>query len=228
MTDSHCHAAGAGARHFLCAAGPDDWSALTLHAPGDAVFYGIHPWFAAAATEADFVRLRELLRADPAAGVGEIGLDRMRLREIPPVMDAVFARQLDLAAELERPVQVHGAKCWGRAVAACARYAGRIPAFLFHAFSRSAGLIPEMVRLGGYISVGPALLNDHAVNYRELVRALPLERLLVESDRTPENPGVERVDSLVETLAVLHARPVAELGEILEANAARFLSGGAR
>ena len=224
MTDAHCHATGSGSRHFLCAVHPGDWERLLALDFDGRVFLGIHPWAAESATDADLVRLRDLLAAHPRTGVGEIGLDRMRARDIPPKAEDVFRRQLELAAEFRRPVQLHGAKCWGRVVAACAPYAGRIPAFVFHAFSRSGGLLDEMMRLGGYVTAGPALLNDHAVNYRELLRQVPADRLLVESDRTEGAEAIPSVEPLVDALAGLRGVPQAEMAACLAANANRLES----
>ena len=98
---------------------------------------------------------------------------------------------------------------------------GKKPAFLFHGFSRSDGLIPDIVRLGGFISVGPAVLNDHAVNYRELVKKIPMDRLLVETDRT-DGAGVSIYDVLART-AELRGISAAELERITDANADAFM-----
>ena len=79
--------------------------------------------------------------------------------------------------------------------------------------------------MNGYISVGPAVLNDHAVNYRELVKKIPLDRLLVETDRTPENaaecPSVREVAAEV---AKLRGMSTGELERITDQNAERFLN----
>ena len=97
------------------------------------------------------------------------------------------------------------------------------PPLLFHGFSRSDGLIPDIVALNGYISVGPAVLNDHAVNYRELVKKIPIERLLLETDRTPENaaecPSVREVAAEV---AKLRGLSLSELEALTDRNAGRF------
>ena len=168
--------------------------------------------------------LRSRLAADSSLGVGEIGLDRLQTREIPAAMREAFEAQLRLAAEFSRPVVLHGAKCWGQVVEACRRFAGKIPTFLFHGFSRSGGLIPEIVRINGFMSVGPAVLNDHAVNYRELVKAIPSDRLLVESDATAENmEDVPRVAEVAAKVAEIRGTGLDELVGVLEANSDRFL-----
>ena len=234
MTDAHCHVS--------CG----DLSVRELLIGRD--FFGIHPWETLDETtgtsralvpdvpvvpDVSFLAaLRSKLLANPKAGVGEIGLDRLKVRDIPPLMREVFESQLALALELRRPVVLHGAKCWGQVVAAVKRMiggglamGGKRQAFLFHGFSRSDGLIPEIVELNGFISVGPAVLNDYAVNYRELVKKIPLDRLLVETDavvgaRVPTRPHIR--DVLVKTADILNLS-AAELEKTTDENADRFL-----
>ena len=141
-----------------------------------------------------------MLGTDPSLGVGEIGLDRLKDKTITPIQREAFTAQLELAAEMGRPVALHGAKCWGEVVKAICPYAGRIPAFLFHGFSRSDGLLPDIVEVNGFIGVGKAVLNDHAVNYRELVKKIPLDRLLIETDGE-DLPDDDRSAILAETFA---------------------------
>ena len=187
-------------------------------------FYGLHPWQVQPLGEAALLPLQEKLSSDPHAGVGEIGLDRLKVKTIPSAQRAAFAAQLEVAAELHRPVVLHGAKCWGEVVAACRPYPGRIPSFLFHGFSRSGGLLPDIVALNGFLGVGAALLNDHAVNYRALVKEIPLERLLVETDADygRDDNSAELVATLSK-LAELRGMDVAALEAAVDANAARFV-----
>ena len=169
--------------------------------------------------------------------MGEIGLDRLKEKTISPAQRAAFAAQLEVAAEFARPVVLHGAKCWGEVVAACRPYAGRIPAFLFHGFSRSGGLLPDIAALNGFVGVGAALLNDHAVNYRELVREVPIERVLVETDADYGRAGARpspcgslgqagarpSPEEIVRKLAELRGVEPAALEAAVDANAARFV-----
>lgn len=146
-------------------------------------FVGVHPWAVEAAyAEAQVTRMSEELERDIRMGVGEIGLDRLRTKSVTPAQRLLFTAQLEIAADLHRPVVLHGARCWGEVVDVVKPFAGSIPSFLFHGFSRSGGLIPEIIALNGFMSVGKAILNDHAVNYRKLISGLPQDRLLVETD----------------------------------------------
>ena len=216
MTDAHCHVS--------CG----DPSVRELLVGRD--FLGVHPWETLEECKVESVKckveeeLRSKLLANPKAGVGEIGLDRLKSRDIPPLMREVFEAQLALALELHRPVVLHGAKCWGQVVTTVCRHLSHspTPSFLFHGFSRSDGLIPEIVKLNGFISVGPAVLNDHAVNYRELVKKIPLDRLLVETDRTASSDSPSISDVLAKTANILNLS-TAELERITDENADRFL-----
>ena len=219
MTDAHFHRNGFDT--FLVSNGHE------------VAFHGLHPWQSAACADipAALAGIRARLEADPRAGVGEIGLDRLKTKAVPDAQRVLFAAQLALAAERRRPVVLHGAKCWGEVVAACRPHAGRIPAFLFHGFSRSAGLLPQIFALNGFVSVGPALLNDHAVNYRELVKKIPLDRLLVETDRTeetgetgvsPASPARTLIGDVLAKTAELRGISAAELERITDENSERF------
>lgn len=217
MTDAHCHIVRGETRHLLCEplsgeAGPDD-----------VVFYGTHPWYLDG-FDADALRAR--LAANPRAGVGEIGLDRLKDKTVSPRMREIFETQVRLAVEFGRPVVLHGAKCWGDVVKTLQRLdpGRKIPACLFHGFSRSGGLLPDIVKLNGFISIGPALLNDHAINYRELAKAIPLDRLLVESDATAENTTeLPPVKEIAAKLAELRGLAPDALERILEQNLEGFL-----
>lgn len=206
MTDAHAHVIVGAARHFLV--GRD--------------FFGTHPWDA---EKYDAEALEKKLIENPEAGVGEIGLDRLKSKNISEMMRFAFESQLKLAAKYRRPVVLHGAKCWGQVVKAisdkCKVISGGIPSFLCHGFSRSDGLIPEIEKLGGFISVGPAVLNDHAVNYREMVKKIPSSILLLETDRTnEEGPTIEEVAAKT---AELRALSLEELETLTDNNARRFL-----
>lgn len=228
MTDAHCHVTGGdpSVREFLI--GRD--------------FIGVHPWEVRALGPEDVRRKTEDLKSRlassvscpvaPFLGVGEIGLDRLKEREISPRMREVFESQLRLALEFGLPVVLHGAKCWGQVVKTVSSFEHSnisniraFPPLLFHGFSRSDGLIPDIVALGGCISVGPAVLNDHAVNYRELVKKIPIDRLLIETDRTPENAAVcPSVREVAAEVAKLRGLSTGELERITDQNAERFLN----
>ena len=247
MTDSHCHVScgDPSVREFLIGRdfiGVHPWETL-LTVPAASSLRGAVTYAPSEASSAGgamravgslanasqrdaagtvLTALRDQILSDPLLGIGEIGLDRLKDKNISPRMREVFEAQLKLAFEFNRPVVLHGAKCWGQVVKTIQTFQTS-QTFLFHGFSRSDGLIPDIVALGGYISVGPAVLNDHAVNYRELVKKIPLDRLLVETDRTPENAAdCPSVRDVAAEVAKLRGMTVAELESLTDENAERF------
>ena len=74
-------------------------------------------------------------------------------------------------------------------------------------------------------SVGPAVLNGHAANYRRAVTAIPAEMLLVETDRTAENAAeCPSVAEVLREVAALRGVSLAEIEAITDANADKLLS----
>ncbi len=186
-------------------------------------FFGVHPWSADGVDVAAAVGdMRRLVESEPAVGVGEIGLDRLKAKYVSSAQRELFLAQLRVAADARRPVVLHGAKCWGEVVKCVKPFVPMIPALLFHGFSRSDGLLPEIFAMNGFVSVGKAVLNDHAVNYRKLVSGLPPERLLVETDDDVADDAQR--DAL---LAQIFAK-VSELTGVMESqldgNARRFVA----
>ena len=231
MIDAHCHVVGDADCHFICSPSPLITPSSLINDPSfgraearpshSFFFLGTHPWDAA---KFDAEALRQTLAANPRIGVGEIGLDRLKEREISATMRETFAAQLEIAAEFSRPVVLHGAKCWGEVVKAAQSFAGRIPAFLFHGFSRSDGLLSDIAAMNGFISICPAILNDHAVNYRRLAARIPNNLLLIETDRTPENAAVTpSIHDVAAKLAKMRGISMDSLCAILDRNAGRFV-----
>ncbi len=186
-------------------------------------FYGVHPWSADGVDlEAAVGDVRRQVESDPAAGVGEIGLDRLKTKCVSPAQRELFLAQLRVAADARRPVVLHGAKCWGEVVKCVKPFVPRIPALLFHGFSRSDGLLPEIFAMNGFVSVGKAVLNDHAVNYRKLVRGLPPERLLVETDDDVADDAQR--DALLAQIFAKVSELTGVTGPQLDENARRFVA----
>jgi TatD DNase family protein len=162
--------------------------------------YGLHPWDVGNASPGWRDALRRQLDADPRAAVGEIGLDRWILERARPddprlaglrraslaEQDEAFRWQLALAAERGRPASVHCLEAWG-ALSAALQETRRPAGFLLHAYGGPVELIGPYAKLGAYFSfnghrMGAPAGSARAERFQALVRALPEERLLVETD----------------------------------------------
>ena len=144
--------------------------------------FGVHPWHARGAATGWVETLETALLADPSACVGEIGVDGIR-KEIPPALQrGVFTAQLELAARLQRPVILHGARAWNELTGLLKSFAPRLPGLMLHGFSGSLDILRENLRLGAFISLSGALRNPKNTRARAVASAVPLPQLLVETD----------------------------------------------
>lgn len=193
---------------------PEDWGAVAALAGREGVRpqFGLHPWFAEAAAGWE-AELTALLLRFPQAGVGEIGLDS-KLTETPmAVQEAVLARQLALAARLGRVCTLHAVGDVWAALLASVR-AARPPRVLLHAWGGGAGRVGDWVALGGWFSFGGAVCRERVgAGLRAAVRAVPADRLLLETDCPWQHPEGRALRSEPAMLLRV-AGAVAEIREI--------------
>jgi len=154
--------------------------ALSLAERHDGVhaILGIHPHEAGTATETDLVALRELLGHPKAVAVGETGLDWYRDYAPRDDQRRVFAAQLDLAAELAKPVVIHTRAADNDTLAALADFTGTV---ILHCFS-SPRLLPTALDRGWYVSFAGNATFPKAVGLRLAATQVPADRILAETD----------------------------------------------
>lgn len=207
MFDSHCHfqdpriahcvdsvvqeAVKQGVHHFAVnGTHPDDWCKvleLSRQHPQVVPNFGVHPWWLQSRGEDWQRKLREQLLATPHAGVGECGLDKgpkgLAVADME-VQEQVFVEHLRLAQELQRPVSVHCVRAFGPLQALLQREGGSFPAgVLLHSWSGSADVTRQLAAVAGvHFSLSGTLTSVKADKARQLVQAIPLDRLLVETD----------------------------------------------
>ena len=164
--------------------------------------------------------VREQFAATPSArAVGEIGLDYHYDYSPREVQHAVFRAQLRLALELDRPVVIHTREADEDTVAILREAGeGRLRGVL-HCFTGTPALRDAGLALGFYISLAGILTFPKAGDLRETARAVPLNRLLTETDSPFLAPVPYRgkrnepayVARVVAALADMHQAPVDEL-----------------
>ncbi|MCL4532084.1 MAG: TatD family hydrolase [Chloroflexi bacterium] len=208
---------------------------------------GIHPHEAGQLDAGALDELRRLARQPKVVAIGEIGLDFYRDLSPRPVQRAAFAAQLALAGELDLPVVVHDREAHAEIVAALREFAAGHPGArgVLHCFSGDEGMAREAIELGFYISFAGPLTYANAGRLQRLAAALPLERLLVETDCPYLTPvplrGKRNVPAsadwhwrgdnepanaalVAEKLAHLRGLGLAEVAAATTANAARLFS----
>ena len=165
---------------------PDHERALEIvrQNPGFRLAAGVHPHNARNWGEEREKTLRALLALPECTSLGEIGLDyhydfspREKQRE-------AFARQLDMALELDMPVQLHIREAHGEAMAIMQERhrAGRLPRGIMHCFSGSWETAKVYLKMGYYISLSGVVTFKNANKLLDVARNTPADRLLVETD----------------------------------------------
>lgn len=149
---------------------------------------GIHPENLEGLPENYLDQLTELLNHPRVCALGEIGLDYYW--DIPKEPQLrVFEEQLRLSRELDVPVVIHDREAHGDTMALLRKYR---PKGLMHCFSGSVEMLKEVVKLGMSISLGGTVTFKNARVPVEVAAAVPLDRLLLETDAPYLSPVPNR------------------------------------
>lgn len=201
LVDSHLHlqdlgagvdvskviseAAAAGVTALVCnGTAEDDWLTVLEYAQNYQMVVpclGLHPWFAAERSENWLSTLDELVKIN-ICGVGETGLDRLIENIDISAQEECFRLQLELARKYNRPVMLHCIRAWGRLVDVLRSEAAIPSGMLFHAYGGSADLVKEFADMGAYFSFSGKTLSQSFEKARKAVAAVPMDRLLIETD----------------------------------------------
>lgn len=144
---------------------------------------GVHPHDAKTFTQADVPQLTAWLTQEPKVkALGEIGLDYYYDLSPRDVQRDVFARQLDLAYDLGKPVILHVRDAHGDTLDVLRAQAGRLPHCVLHCCSASWESAKVYLNLGCMISFAGPVTFKRSVHLQEVARNVPLDRLMVETD----------------------------------------------
>lgn len=160
----------------------DESIALARRFPHVYCALGIHPEHCADLTDALLEEIREKLKDDKAVAVGEIGLDYYWKEPDPELQRYWFARQLQLAREAELPVVIHSREAAADTMRIMKENRAEETGGVVHCYSYSAELAREFVKMGFYIGVGGVVTFKNAKKIVEVVREIPLEHILLETD----------------------------------------------
>lgn len=190
---------------------------------------GVHPEECGGWRDADVAELRALAAQPKVVAVGEIGLDYY-WPENPPkeLQKRVFRAQMALAAELDLPVIVHDREAHGDSMDIVRKFPG--VRGVFHCFSGSADMARELVKLGWMISFTGVLTYKNARKAVEAAQAVPLERIMIETDSPYMAPVPHRgkrnhsgyVELVCRRLAELKGIGADECSRVTQANGRDF------
>ncbi|CAI9087305.1 OLC1v1021342C1 [Oldenlandia corymbosa var. corymbosa] len=146
--------------------------------------FGLHPWFILDRNPDWLRNLKQFLQSTPEAAVGEIGLDRAPWASHVDYTDQVevFQKQLQLAKEINRPASIHCVEAFDDLIEIL-KSLGPFPAgFLLHSYNGSHDLVPQLADLGAYFSISGHLMPMELSKAKKILKAIPLDRILLETD----------------------------------------------
>lgn len=183
---------------------------------------GIHPEEARELTADDDAQLAAWAEDEKVVCIGEIGLDYYWVKDEPTreLQRKIFIHQLDLARQLHLPVCIHDRDAHADTLAILKKEGQGIPTVL-HCYSGSVEMAREFLKLGCYLGTDGPLTFKNASKLLNVIRDMPLGRLLVETDAPYMAPVPMRGKRNEPAFVRFIAEKVAELRSMTLADVAR-------
>ncbi len=194
---------------------------------------GVHPHHASEWKASTKAALRALARSDRVVAIGEIGLDYHRHLSPTAAQHKALEEQLDLAHELRLPVIVHNREAIDDLLPSLERWASAgeaspRPRGVLHAFSADLPSAERALGMGFVLGIAGPITYPSARRLRGLLRHLPLDAIVLETDAPYLPPQPHRgtrnepahTKWVAEEVARLLALPYASVAEATSTNAA--------
>lgn len=190
---------------------------------------GVHPDEIGELDEESFARMEKLVSESKIVAVGEIGLDYYWDKESHEQQKEWFIRQLNLAREKNLPVNIHSREAAADTFEILKEYGQGLKAII-HCYSYSKEMAMEYVKMGYLIGVGGVVTFKNAKKLKEVVQAVPIDQIVLETDcpyLAPTPYRGKRNSSLylpyvAEAIAELKGMTAEEVIKQTEENARRF------
>jgi TatD DNase family protein len=194
--------------------------------PGVVYTLGIHPLYTNQAQDGDIETLEKQIIAalpDPRfVGIGEIGLDYFVEDLDPHRQEFFFNAQLDLAQKYQLPIILHVRRSQDAILKALRRR--NIPGGIAHAFNGSFQQAEQFIELGFKLGFGGAATYERALQIRRLLKELPLESVVTETDAPDIPPAWLRQEGIAFNEPAFLPRIAKELALVRGVDGADFAS----
>jgi TatD DNase family protein len=191
---------------------------------------GVHPHEVKRIEANWYDELRALSRATRVVAYGEIGLDYHYDHSPRDVQRHRFREQVQLARELKLPIVIHTREAQEDTIAILKEEKAGELGGVFHCFSGDAWLAKDALDLGFYLSFSGVITFQNATMLREIVKIVPLDRILVETDSPYLTPAPHRgkrnepayVRQVAEKIAEIQGLDLEQVEEATTQNAKRL------
>jgi TatD DNase family protein len=144
---------------------------------------GVHPHHAIDYDDATDVLLRELAHDPVVVAVGETGLDYNRNYSPHDIQLQVFERQLQIAVDCQKPLFLHQRDAHADFITLLRQYRDKVPAAVVHCFTDTGEALRDYLALDCHIGITGWICDERRGSHlRELVREIPANRLMIETD----------------------------------------------
>lgn len=169
----------------VCAAMEDLDRIIALANEYDFIYaaLGVHPSVVDELTEQDMLEIKEACSNKKVVAIGEIGLD-YHYDDGPDsdMQKKWFVRQLNLAREVRLPVSIHSREACKDTLDILHSEKAEEIGGVIHCYSYSEEALREFLDMGFYIGIGGVVTYKNAKKIKDVVKVLPLDRLVLETD----------------------------------------------
>ncbi|QIM62153.1 metal-dependent hydrolase [Pasteurellaceae bacterium Orientalotternb1] len=248
IIDSHCHldsldydtrhknvdevldnAKARGVQHFISICTTigrfEKMQQLTAHRPEVSLSCGVHP-LNVEEEPFDYDRLFEFVQDPRVVAVGETGLDYHYTPETKALQQSLFEQQIEMAKQVNKPLIVHTRSAREDTMHFLKKGNAEQCGGVLHCFTEDWAMAKSALDIGFYISISGIITFRNAEELRDVVRKVPLDRLLVETDSPylapipyrgkPNQPAYVR--EVCEYVATLKGVSLAEMAQITTQN----------
>ncbi len=143
---------------------------------------GWHPVDAIDMTEEDLIWIEELASHPKVVAIGEMGLDYHWDKSPKEIQKEVFRKQIRLAKKVKLPIVIHNREATADIIEILKEEDAGEVGGIMHCFSGSAEVAKECLKMNFYISLGGPVTFKNAKKPKEVAEAIPIEKLLIETD----------------------------------------------
>jgi TatD DNase family protein len=146
---------------------------------------GLHPWHVVAKnSEKQLSFIEKAASNESVIAIGEIGLDHLASASME-LQKSVFIKQLQIAANSNKPVIVHCVKAHSEIISIVKREQFNCKV-IFHGFNQNEQIAEQLLKNGFYLSFGHALMNEKS-NACKVFSKIPENRFVLETDEADIN-----------------------------------------
>lgn len=190
-------------------------TAVQLTHEFDAVYaaIGIHPHDAKGIDEETYRQLKVLAKNDKVVAWGEIGLDFFHQHSPQEIQIQRFQEQLQIAEDIDLPIIIHDRDAHAQTMALLKGWKGKRRGVI-HCFSGDVAMAETCLEMGFYLSIAGPVTYPKSETLKEVVRQVPLERLIIETDAPYLAPQPNRGKRNEPAYVVHTARQIAAIKNI--------------